>query len=35
LQDIESLDPMMLYFASDASRMVTGSDIIVDDGQSL
>ena len=35
LQDIESLDPMMLYFASDASRMVTGSDIIVVDGQSL
>ena len=35
LQDIESLDPMMLYFSSDASRMVTGSDIIVDDGQSL
>ena len=35
LQDIESLDPMMLYFASDASRMVTGSDIVVDDGQSL
>jgi NAD(P)-dependent dehydrogenase (short-subunit alcohol dehydrogenase family) len=35
LQDIESLDPMVLYLASDASRMVTGSDIIVDDGQSL
>ncbi|MEP1591451.1 SDR family oxidoreductase, partial [Sulfitobacter sp.] len=35
LQDIESLDPMMLYFSSDASRMVTGSDIIIDDGQSL
>jgi NAD(P)-dependent dehydrogenase (short-subunit alcohol dehydrogenase family) len=35
LQDIESLDPMMLYLSSDASRMVTGSDIVVDDGQSL
>ena len=35
LQDIASLDAMMLYFASDASRCVTGSDIIVDDGQSL
>ncbi|ASK89082.1 SDR family NAD(P)-dependent oxidoreductase [Sphingorhabdus sp. SMR4y] len=35
LQDIESLDPMMLYFSSDASRMVTGSDIVIDDGQSL
>jgi len=35
LQDIESLDPMMLYLASDASRMMTGSDIVLDDGQSL
>ena len=35
LQDMESLDAMMLYLASDASRMVTGSDMIVDDGQSL
>lgn len=35
LQDISSLDAMMLYFSSDASRSVTGSDIIVDDGQSL
>lgn len=35
LQDIESLDPMMLYLSSDASQMVTGSDIVVDDGQSL
>lgn len=35
LQDIDSLDAMMLYFASDASRSVTGSDIVVDDGQSL
>ncbi|MEO9470014.1 SDR family NAD(P)-dependent oxidoreductase [Parasphingorhabdus sp.] len=35
LQEKESLDAMMLYFASDASRSVTGSDIVVDDGQSL
>lgn len=35
LQDRGSLDAMMLYFASDASKMVTGSDIVVDDGQSL
>ena len=35
LQDIESLDPMMLYLASDAARMVTGSEFIIDDGQSL
>ena len=35
LQDIDSLNAMILYFSSDASRMVTGSDILVDDGQSL
>jgi len=35
LQDIESLNAMILYYSSDASRMVTGSDIIIDDGQSL
>lgn len=35
LQDIESLDAMILYYSSDASQMVTGSDIVVDDGQSL
>ncbi len=35
MQDISSLDAMMLYFASDASAMVTGSTITVDDGQSL
>lgn len=35
LQEIESLNAMVLYYSSDASRMVTGSDIIVDDGQSL
>lgn len=35
LQEMDSLDAMMLYFASDASRSVTGSDIVVDDGQSL
>lgn len=35
LQDIESLNDMILYFSSDSSRMVTGADIVVDDGQSL
>ncbi len=35
MQPIDSLDPMMLYFASDASAAVTGSVIDVDDGQSL
>ena len=35
LQEVSSLDAMMLYFSSDASKSVTGSDIIVDDGQSL
>jgi NAD(P)-dependent dehydrogenase (short-subunit alcohol dehydrogenase family) len=35
MQPIESLDAMMLYFASDASACVTGAVINVDDGQSL
>lgn len=35
MQPIESLDSMMLYFASDASACVTGAVINVDDGQSL
>jgi NAD(P)-dependent dehydrogenase (short-subunit alcohol dehydrogenase family) len=35
MQPIDSLDPLMLYFASDASAAVTGSVIDVDDGQSL
>jgi len=35
LQPIESLDGMMLYFASDASACTTGAVIDVDDGQSL
>jgi NAD(P)-dependent dehydrogenase (short-subunit alcohol dehydrogenase family) len=35
LQPIESLDSMMLYFASDASACTTGAAIDVDDGQSL
>lgn len=35
LQEMQSLDAMMLYFSSDASRAVTGSDMVVDDGQSL
>ncbi|MDF8334163.1 SDR family NAD(P)-dependent oxidoreductase [Novosphingobium cyanobacteriorum] len=35
LTEIEALDDMMLFFASDASRQVTGTFISVDDGQSL
>lgn len=35
MQPIDSLDPLMLYFASDASAAVTGSVLDVDDGQSL
>jgi NAD(P)-dependent dehydrogenase (short-subunit alcohol dehydrogenase family) len=35
MQPMDSLDPLMLYFASDASAAVTGSVIDVDDGQSL
>lgn len=35
LTEIEALDDMMLFFASDASRQVTGTTISVDDGQSL
>jgi NAD(P)-dependent dehydrogenase (short-subunit alcohol dehydrogenase family) len=35
LTDITALDELMLFFASDASRMVTGAHISVDDGQSL
>ncbi|MEW4467893.1 SDR family NAD(P)-dependent oxidoreductase [Parasphingorhabdus sp. JC815] len=35
LQEMSSLDAMMLYFSSDAAKSVTGSDIVVDDGQSL
>lgn len=35
LTDISALDDMMLFFASDASRQVTGTFITVDDGQSL
>lgn len=35
LQPIESLDPFMLLFASDASAALTGAVIDVDDGQSL
>lgn len=33
--DIAALDDLMLFFASDASAQVTGTDIAVDDGQSL
>jgi NAD(P)-dependent dehydrogenase (short-subunit alcohol dehydrogenase family) len=35
LTDITALDPLMLFFASDASRQTTGAHISVDDGQSL
>ena len=35
LTDITALDEPMVFFASDASRQVTGSHITVDDGQSL
>lgn len=33
--DMTALDDLMLFFASDASAQVTGTDIAVDDGQSL
>ncbi|ALG60445.1 MULTISPECIES: SDR family NAD(P)-dependent oxidoreductase [Citromicrobium] len=35
LMDLETLDDMALYLASDASRFVTGSAITIDDGQGL
>lgn len=35
LQPIESLDPLVLYLAGDASAHLTGSVITLDDGQSL
>lgn len=35
LTEITALDDMMLFFASDASRQVTGTFISLDDGQSL
>ena len=35
MMDITALDPLMLYFASDASAAVTGAVVDVDDGQSL
>ena len=35
LTEISALDDMMLFFASDASRQVTGTFISVDDRQSL
>lgn len=35
LQELDSLNAMILYLSSDASRMMTGSDIVLDDGQSL
>jgi len=35
LTEVGALDDMMLFFASDASRQVTGTTIAIDDGQSL
>ncbi|WP_068077231.1 SDR family NAD(P)-dependent oxidoreductase [Novosphingobium lentum] len=35
MTEISALDDMMLFFASDASRQVTGTTISIDDGQSL
>ncbi|WP_298022405.1 SDR family NAD(P)-dependent oxidoreductase [uncultured Parasphingopyxis sp.] len=35
LTAVEALDDPILFFASDASAMVTGSELIVDDGQRL
>lgn len=35
LLDEDSLDATLLYLLSDASRNVTGSDFVIDDGQSL
>lgn len=33
--DDNALDETLLYLLSDASRNVTGSDFVIDDGQSL
>jgi len=35
LMDIDSLDDIMLFLCSDASRFVTGATFTIDDGQSL
>jgi NAD(P)-dependent dehydrogenase (short-subunit alcohol dehydrogenase family) len=35
LVEMEALDDPVLYFCSDASRMVTGCDMVIDDGQVL
>lgn len=35
LTDVTALDEPMIFFASDASRQITGAHITVDDGQSL
>jgi NAD(P)-dependent dehydrogenase (short-subunit alcohol dehydrogenase family) len=35
VMDIDSLDPTLLYLASDASKFVTGVGFTIDDGQSL
>lgn len=35
LTDIEALDDPVLFFSSDASRQITGAEMIIDDGQRL
>jgi NAD(P)-dependent dehydrogenase (short-subunit alcohol dehydrogenase family) len=35
VMEIDTLDPMLLYLCSDASRFVTGAGFTIDDGQSL
>jgi NAD(P)-dependent dehydrogenase (short-subunit alcohol dehydrogenase family) len=35
IMDIDALDDLVLYLASDASAQITGSVFTVDDGQSL
>jgi NAD(P)-dependent dehydrogenase (short-subunit alcohol dehydrogenase family) len=35
IMDSDVLDPMLLFLCSDASAQVTGSEFIIDDGQSL
>ena len=35
VMEIDSLDPMLLYLCSDASKFVTGVGFTIDDGQSL
>jgi len=35
LQETDALDDMVLYLLSDGARQITGSSIVIDDGQSL